>query len=174
MEVIKERWSASDVVHIWNSHYCLRAAVALGHHDIVDFAKESGVDINFSSHGDSPILTAIEYEKEEMVHHLKRLGSNMEGSLLHAINLKKPRMVLLLVGLGMDVEGRCDVTGRTHLHRSAAMPADASIVCILMKAGADVMAVDKDGRRPSQVAKDKGNVNMLQLLRRMEESVNHR
>jgi ankyrin repeat protein len=54
--------------------------------------------------------------------------------------------------------------GDTCLHLAAKHEASAAMICLLIKAGADLHAVNSEGRTPAQVAHDRGNTFIEQLL----------
>jgi hypothetical protein len=63
------------------------------------------------------------------------------------------------------VNARDDAAG-TVLHRAAAAGASAAAVCLLLKAGADVHALNSAGKTCAQVAADSGHAMTQALLAR--------
>jgi ankyrin repeat protein len=57
-------------------------------------------------------------------------------------------------------------TGNTCLHVAALHKRPASVVCLLIKAGVNLHAVNNEGRTAAQVAADCGNTLLAALLTR--------
>jgi ankyrin repeat protein len=55
-------------------------------------------------------------------------------------------------------------SGDTCLHIAAEYKYSAPVVCLLIKAGADMHAVNSDGKTAAEVAHDSGNTLIEQLL----------
>jgi uncharacterized protein len=71
----------------------------------------------------------------------------------------------LLLAAGADVHVTNDV-GDTCLHAAARHNYKAPVLCLLIKAGADLDEVNNEGKTAAQLAHDKGNILIEQLLNR--------
>eukprot|EP00953_Heterococcus_sp_UTEX-ZZ885_P019949 11143-Heterococcus_DN1.PRE.2 len=74
-----------------------------------------------------------------------------------------PTHVKLLLAAGADVHVTTD-TGNTCLPVAAAHKRPASVVCLLIKAGLSLQAVNSEGKTAAQVATDSGNALTAALL----------
>jgi uncharacterized protein len=70
-----------------------------------------------------------------------------------------------LLAAGADVNMTTD-GGNTCLHKAAVHGSAAPVVCLLIKAGVDLHAVDSSSKTAAQLAHDAGNVLIEQLLNR--------
>jgi ankyrin repeat protein len=77
----------------------------------------------------------------------------------------QPAHVKLLLAAGADMHVTSS-TGNTCLHVAAAHNRLASVVCLLIKAGVNLPAVNSDGKTAAQVATDCGNTLTASLLTR--------
>jgi ankyrin repeat protein len=78
---------------------------------------------------------------------------------------KQPAHVKLLLAAGADVHLTTS-TGNTCLHAAAAHKRPASVVCLLIKAGVNLHAMNSDRKTAAQVATDCGNTLTAALLTR--------
>jgi uncharacterized protein len=78
----------------------------------------------------------------------------------------------LLLAAGADVHIRNEV-GDTCLHTAARHNYKAPVLCLLIKAGVDLHAVDSEGKTAAQLAHDVGNTLIEQLLNRAAQQQGH-
>jgi ankyrin repeat protein len=87
------------------------------------------------------------------------------GNLAPLAMCSQPAHVKLLLAAGADVRVTTS-TGYTCLHVAAAHGYPASVVCLLIKAGVALQAVNSDGKTAAQVATDCSNTLIALLLAR--------
>jgi ankyrin repeat protein len=75
----------------------------------------------------------------------------------------QPAHAKLLLAAGADAHV-ISAAGNTCLHTAAAHSRPASVVCLLIRAGVDLQAVNSDGKTAAQVAADCGNTLTASLL----------
>jgi uncharacterized protein len=73
--------------------------------------------------------------------------------------------VKVLLNAGADVH-ITTAAGDTCLHKAARHGLSAPVICLLIKAGIDIRALNETGQTAAQVAHDKGNTLIEQLLNR--------
>jgi uncharacterized protein len=78
---------------------------------------------------------------------------------------RHPAVTKLLLAAGADVHIRSS-TGNTCLHVAVLHNHSAPCVCLLIKAGADIAAVNAAGHTAAQIARNKGNELLAALLDR--------
>jgi ankyrin repeat protein len=78
---------------------------------------------------------------------------------------KQPAVTKLLIAAGADVSVTT-MQQCTCLHVAAAHSCPASVICLLIKAGVDLHAVNSSGKTAAEVAHDAGNTLIEQLLNR--------
>jgi ankyrin repeat protein len=83
---------------------------------------------------------------------------------------EKPATAKVL--LAADVHVTTD-SGDTCLHMAAGHKTSAAMLCLLIKAGADLHAVDSEGRTAAQIAHERGNTLIEQLLNRAAQQQGH-
>jgi ankyrin repeat protein len=71
----------------------------------------------------------------------------------------------VLLAAGADVHVTTPA-GDTCLHVAAGHKTSAAVLCLLIKAGADLQAVNKEGQTAAQIAHERGNTLIEQLLNR--------
>jgi uncharacterized protein len=79
---------------------------------------------------------------------------------------KQPTEVKLMLAAGADVHLRTATKGNTVLHVAAVHGYPASVLCLLIKAGIDLRAVNSAGKTAAQVAAESGNTLAAALLTR--------
>jgi len=129
----------------------LHAAAVGGHSTILNLLIAKGADVNVHSAYGTPL-------------HLATRGGP-KGKVE-----KSPEMVEKLLAKGADVNARASRDGRTPLH-NAARSGYSKAAELLITAGADVNAKDKEGHTPLWYAKDKHTpsedcTKITELLRR--------
>jgi uncharacterized protein len=85
------------------------------------------------------------------------------GSATVLMLCNKAAVTKLLLAAGADVQ-IANSRGTTCLHRAAAHSYSAPVLCLLIKAGADLSAVNRDNRTAADVAHSKGNTLGESLL----------
>jgi uncharacterized protein len=108
-------------------------------------------------------LAALNLRQEETTKRLRKLENNRSKTLLMLSN--KAVVVKLLLAAGADVR-KTTLTGNTCLHTPAACNYPAPVLCLLIKAGADLHAVNKEGLTAAAVAHAKGHTLAESLLKR--------
>jgi uncharacterized protein len=88
------------------------------------------------------------------------------GSCSPLMLCKHAQTVKLLLAAGGDVHRTTTVFGNTCLHVAAAHDYPAPVICLLIKAGADLHAVNNAGKTAAQVAEAKGHQLAVALLSR--------
>jgi ankyrin repeat protein len=78
---------------------------------------------------------------------------------------EQPEHLKLLLAAGADVH-KTTSRGNTALHVAAAHSYPASVICLLIKAGTDLQAVNNGDKTAAQVAADSGNTLAAALLTR--------
>jgi ankyrin repeat protein len=81
-----------------------------------------------------------------------------------------PAVVKALLAAGADVHRTTD-HGNTCLHTAAACNYPASVICLLIKAGASLHAVNSEGKTAAAVAHDKVNPLAESLILRAAKDV---
>eukprot|EP00953_Heterococcus_sp_UTEX-ZZ885_P038110 19562-Heterococcus_DN1.PRE.4 len=79
---------------------------------------------------------------------------------------KQPTEVKLMLAAGADKHLRTATKGNTALHVAAQHEYPAPVLCLLIKAGIDLRAVNRDGKTAAQVAAACGNTLAAALLTR--------
>jgi ankyrin repeat protein len=99
--------------------------------------------------------------------HLNRRAAVCEccGRQTPLMVCKQPAQVKLLLTAGADAHKTTD-TGNTCLHVAAAHSYTAPVLCLLIKAGVDLSAMNADSMTAAQVASAKGNTLAAALLNR--------
>jgi ankyrin repeat protein len=82
---------------------------------------------------------------------------------------KDSAVVKLLLAAGADVT-KTTSTSNTPLHVAAAHDYPASVICLLIKAGAKISAVNGERRTAVQVAQFKGYTRIAALLARAAQA----
>jgi ankyrin repeat protein len=96
------------------------------------------------------------------------IANDMSKTVLMAADT--PAVVKVLLAAGADVHRTTD-QGNTCLHTAAACNHPASVLCLLIKAGVTLHAVNRDGKTAAAVAHDKGNTLAAALLNRAAKDV---
>jgi ankyrin repeat protein len=95
-------------------------------------------------------------------------GRRGTGPLLHCVlwRCKTVAAVQMLLSKGATVDETMEPGGYNPLHSAACYGQPVSVICMLIKAGADPTALDDAGETPAQVAEREGNTLAAQLLAR--------
>lgn len=134
------------------------------------------------NHGFTPLHEAAAAAACETMRHLLELGYDVDSrshasySVLHAAVSPRRRSanaVALLLESGADPSPREKVRGQTPLHLAAAKRANPRVVDLLLRYGADAMALDWQGRTPLDLALEAERANpselrLTQIVRRLE------
>ena len=131
---------------------------------IISALLDAGAEVNARTEGgQTPLHLAAMWSKTPaIITALLDAGAEVDArnkygwTPLHyaAENSKTPAIVTALLDAGAEVNARDEVLGSTPLHHAAMSSTTPAIVTALLKAGADARAVDKDGRKPLDYARD--------------------
>ncbi|KAK9904700.1 hypothetical protein WJX75_000777 [Coccomyxa subellipsoidea] len=119
--------------------------------------------------GRTPLLVALDRNRKEAIEVLIAAGGKTDvadkkgRTALHLAVGCSSRMVEKLLGLTVTIDA-ADVEGRTALHYAAQKGVKATAM-VLLKAGADVQAADKLGRRALDVAEEGAHMKLAEFLR---------
>lgn len=149
----------------------LQLAVAGGKAKLVSFLLQHGADIHQKQEKDgSTAVHFITYRSGEVAQILIDNGADLNAIdakglsvLHHASRLNNQAVVDMLLKKGVDINFRCKKRGATALHY--AVKGDGfEAARFLLKHGADVTAMDIDGKTPLDYAKDGGLDDMVELM----------
>jgi uncharacterized protein len=79
---------------------------------------------------------------------------------------KQPAIAKMLLEAGADVHITTDTSSNTCLHIAAAEGYTAAVICMLLKAGVNMLAVNSEGRTAAQLAHANGHALIATLLNR--------
>jgi ankyrin repeat protein len=91
------------------------------------------------------------------------------GAVSALMMCMEPAMLKLLLDAGVDVHFTTRERGTTALHTAAQHWHSAAVVCMLLKAGADITALNRSGHTAAQVAAAIGNHRTAALLTRVAQ-----
>jgi ankyrin repeat protein len=169
-------------VHKYTLHQQTALDVAV-HYGKVQCAKAliaAGIDVNHvESRGYSALHIAVISNRAAAVQLL--LDNGAAAVMNDVLNIKNPNgtqstatvlmlctvpaIFKLLLAAGADVHV-ITPAGNTCLHVAAWCAHPVPVICLLIKAGADLHAVNNRGETAAQIAHDKGNTLIEQLLNR--------
>lgn len=132
---------------------------------------------SFSPEGFAPLALAAHFGHIETTEFLLNQGANVNAVSRHALRItplltalfgQKTEVAKLLIDRGADVNARrggegWPRAGWTALHYCAGY-GFADVVEPLLERGADITALDDEGRTPLRVAEETGHENIAQLL----------
>jgi uncharacterized protein len=127
------------------SEHALLAAVLSNDLQCAQLLIDSGTDVNATDCTDDELSGA---EKR---------------SWTFLMQASTPAMAKLLLAAGADAH-RTTASGNTCLHRAVMCSHPAPVLCLLIKAGVDLHAVNSKGKTAAQVAQSKGNTLAAALL----------
>jgi uncharacterized protein len=129
-------------------HTAILAVLLLGHHNpVVDLLLE---------HGAAAVVNKVVAWK--CVHGV-RCCIRMTALMMCV----EPDTVKALIAAGANVHITTD-GGDTCLHKAAKHSAFASVICVLIKAGVDLNALNNEGKTAAQLAHDRGHTLIEQVL----------
>jgi ankyrin len=159
----------------------LDAAAVHGHLQCAKLLIAAGADVNFSSTGSFRCLhMAIMAQEPAVVQLLLEHGATAVmnsvipvgcfyrdccNSTLALMLCSTADTVKVLLAAGADVHVTT-AAADTCLHVAVRHSYKAPVLCLLIKAGADLQAVNSSGKTAAQLAHDRGNVLIAQLLSR--------
>lgn len=119
-----------------------------GNVQLTQILFKAGADINaMDKWGDTPLNRAAYCQNMETVHFLIKAGANVNiPDKFGNINLKNSNIVKLFIRAGLDIN-YTNKLGQTLLHKAAEQGL-ISVMRILIKAGANLYAVDNDKSTP--------------------------
>lgn len=136
----------------------------------IDLLLEKGADLEAKdSHGQTPLVVGVEYQKVPTVQHLLERGADVETKdsrgqtpLMVAVQIPRLETVSLLLERGADLEAK-DSRGRTAL-AVAAQKGTPAKMNLLLKKGANLEARNNSGHTPLVVAVQSGEVENVEFL----------
>jgi ankyrin repeat protein len=159
----------------------LDAAAVHGHLQCAQLLIAAGADVNFSITGSFRCLhMAIMAQEPAVVQLLLEHGAtavmnsvlpvscfygDCYNSTLALMLCSTAATVKVLLAAGADVHVTT-AAGDTCLHVAVRHSYKAPVMCLLIKAGVDLHAVNSSGKTAAQLAHDRGNVLIAQLLNR--------
>ncbi|XP_050499211.1 putative ankyrin repeat protein RF_0381 isoform X2 [Diabrotica virgifera virgifera] len=133
-------------------HICVRNGFLSAARRLIESGAMSYLDIDFQD--ETLIHEVVHVNQKEMLEYFFKIGisadfQTVEGySLLHAAaEYDQPQMVSFLLENGASIDGKIIFEGTTALHL-ASKHINCDAIQVLLNKGADVMAVDRRGRRP--------------------------
>jgi uncharacterized protein len=147
---------------------CVRALIAAGGHVVdgnaVEFStlhaairgQHSAVAQLLLEHGATAVLNSVVAEKCDN-------GKHCCTGLTALMMCTTVETVKVLLAAGADVHVT-NAAGDTCLHVAARHSYAAPVLCLLIKAGVDLLAVNSSGKTAAQLAHDRGHVLIEQLL----------
>jgi ankyrin repeat protein len=131
--------------------------------EIVDLLISNGADVNAKNkYGSTPLDWATKYKQAEMVAILRKHGGK-NGTIISAARYGSIQGVQEFLANGADVNVYQNDYGGTPLHM-AVIFCHKEIVKLLLVAGADVNAKDKDGWTPLHIAVGRPRSELQELL----------
>ena len=135
---------------------------------------EAGIDINVRIDKRTPLIAAIESDKQKVVDHLLTQWvpdvtvkqSNGRTALMTAVNNSNEGLILRLLSLGADINAPLN-NGMTPLMR-AVLNGSFELVDILLKSGADPNLKNNKNETAFSIAEDVNNGKILRLLEKIK------
>ncbi|KAL8683131.1 MAG: hypothetical protein Q9186_000844 [Xanthomendoza sp. 1 TL-2023] len=154
-----------------DGHQQFNIAIRNDRFEYIDFMLAHGGDINAGFEGGNDLLRmvvrcAVEDEiTMRRVRFLASRGVNVKesGALREVVEGGSVELVRCLLDLGADVNGVMGLRGRSHL-MIAANEGYEAVVRTLLHRGADVDAVDGEGRNVVAMAQEKGHDGVEKIL----------
>jgi ankyrin repeat protein len=161
----------------------LLAAVQAGNVQCAQALIDAGADVNqmclTAVPGCSNIAEAVDAELEQMMTAQVAIAERTQAlaakysTAAHSDKLQPllmaastPAVVKLLLAAGASVHATTAAGGRTCLHVAAAAGYPAAVLCLLIKAGVDISAVDSEGETAAELAHAAGHTLAESLLNR--------
>ena len=168
VRLLIDRGADVDAVDSYNTTALIVAATS-GHDEVVDLLLANNANpLASDDSGGSPLVNSAYFGHAKTVRLLlgkiPKLGKqDGEELLLLTSGLGHAGVVTALLDYGVDVNGR-GKKSRTAL-MAAAFFDQAEIIRLLLKRGANPAVQDEDGESASSVAEEKGNDEIIGLLR---------
>lgn len=149
----------------------LTSAAWTGDWALIDLLLAHGVDINnFGEEGRTTLIAAVQWAKPEASEYLLEKGADPnlqdnegETALMRSINYQQEPVLQKLLDHGAKLEIK-DKEGRTALIWACYYAYDP-LIRFLIDHGADINAADLKGETPLIYAGDRGDLEMVQLLK---------
>ena len=134
---------------------------------------EAGIDVNVRINKRTPLITAIELDRQKVVDHLlaqwvpdvTMKQSNGQTALMAAVESSDERLTVQLLNLGADINAPLN-DGTSPLMR-AVQNGSYELVNILLKSGAD-SNLKNSNETVFSIAKDRNDEKILQLLKKVK------
>jgi Arf-GAP/coiled-coil/ANK repeat/PH domain-containing protein len=150
----------SETVSVTSPSELLHLSCAYGNVALMSYALALSADRN----------SKLEFEKDLNLNSLSSSGSiirqmtiNGYTPLISAVNSGSLVAVELMLLNGSKLNA-CDLNGQTALHHATILK-DLKMVCLLLKRGADPLAVDKNNLDPIMIATENCQANIVTILR---------
>jgi ankyrin repeat protein len=152
----------------------IHLAAFIGDQSRVQDLIESGTDINAQDQsGMTPLLRAISGRQVQLAKLLVENGADIsvgnrwgQAPLIYALWNRDPGMVQWLLEKGADTNTKDNTPfGYTSLHWSVRM-GNKELIELVLGAGADVNLKGSDGKTALQLAREKGETEIVELLRK--------
>ena len=135
---------------------------------------EAGIDINVRIDQRTPLMAAIESDKQKVVDHLltqwvpdvTAKQSNGRTALMTAVDNSKEGLTVRLLSLGANIDAPLN-DGMTPLMR-AVLKGRYKLVDILLKSGADPNMKNINNKTAFSIAKDKPDEKILRLMEKVK------
>jgi ankyrin repeat protein len=175
LDAVQTFWNAPSPPAIRAVSDALYIASRTGQSAIVDWLLAHGAQVNFAAlFGAAPLHWALAYGHGEIARHLLDAGADPDlrddefrappraFAICLAAADGRAEVVAWLLGLDASLANcRCD--WGTPLHE-AAFHGRVAVAEILLAAGADPHALNKEGRTPHQIAASRGRTDVISLF----------
>ncbi|EQC26790.1 serine/threonine protein kinase [Saprolegnia diclina VS20] len=137
------------------------------HAAVVDLLLNAGANVNADAVGESPLFTASSRGHADVVRKLLASSPNVNAESVSALYVAVHEghadvVAALLAAPGIQFD-QDDMNGETLLHVAVAMD-NTDVVRVLLNAGFDINATNKQGQRPIEYAGRLRNTTMMGLM----------
>ncbi|XVF76776.1 hypothetical protein PTKIN_Ptkin13bG0294100 [Pterospermum kingtungense] len=145
----------------------LLASVRAGSLECLDLLIKGGAEVNITAGGVTPLYIAADNANPKLINFLLKAGAEPNAEteygtpLSAAVEADSLECLDLLIEAGAKVNMKAGGTTPLHI---AALDGSPELINCLLKAGADPNVTDVDGRKPMQVAADRGQLLAVTML----------